>query len=74
MAAAPAVEDAEAAEPVVLDVSNEVPVPVVVDEVSDALEVMVVMLLPVAVADGLPVAVKVGTLVDEAVPEPAVAL
>lgn len=74
MAAAPAVEDAEAAEPVAPVVSDDVPVPVVVEEVSDALEVMVVELLPVAVADGLPVAVKVGTLVDEAVPAPAVAL
>lgn len=73
MIAAPAVEDAEAAEPLAL----EDPEPVVdedpeVEEDSDALDVMV--LEPLAEEVELPVAVVVGALVDEAVPEPAVAL
>lgn len=84
MIAAAAVEDEEAADPLALDVPDEEPEPVVVEErdveeESDALEVMVDELLPVAVAVVallllLPVAVEEGALVDEAVPEPAVAL
>lgn len=69
MMAAPAVEEAEAAVPVAVEVSEPVEDLLVVEE-SDALEVMV--LEPVVVE--LPVAVAVGALVDVAVPEPAVAL
>lgn len=79
--AAPAVDDEEAADPLALDVPDVVPEPVVVvaeedsdvDEESEALEVMVDESL-----DELPAPVAVdedeGALVDEAVPEPAVAL